>query len=161
MNGGRWKTWSRFVDSIDSLSYAHVQQAEKLLAVKKGRKSVGTTKPEPWLERTTTIFAQIDVKPPSLMTSQMPTPARSLRSTASSTTTSPPSTKGRRAPPATKTLLVAPSRIKQTVPLDVQQPESPLTEASDDDSLITTEATKKLPRVILHVRPPTSSSSAL
>ncbi|KAH7097623.1 Arginase/deacetylase [Auriculariales sp. MPI-PUGE-AT-0066] len=126
---------------------------EKVM-VKKGRKSIGTTKPEAWLERTTAIFSLIDVKPPApLPTSQAPTPSRMLRS-AGTTGPTPEHSQSKSAKQLFKTLTVP--HIRQGVSSDTTAPESPLTDPSDGELIATSPTVKKLPRVILHVRPPNS-----
>ncbi|EJD50534.1 Arginase/deacetylase [Auricularia subglabra TFB-10046 SS5] len=130
-------------------------QMEKATAKKARKASQGKT--EPWVERAAAIFGAIDVKPPAppaSAASQVPTPTRVLRERPPrSAAASPPVSKG---------------KAQQKAPVLARPPahddsDSPLTDLSDSEPDQATRAPpaqaveKKLPRVILHVKPPPTS----
>ncbi|KZV90022.1 Arginase/deacetylase [Exidia glandulosa HHB12029] len=134
---------------------------------RKARKT-STGKPEAWVERATAIFSAIDVKPAAPPASAVPTPTRVLRervpkSTGSASGTgSPPSSKGK---PRSTAAAAATTKAVPTMAPPGHESDSPLTDLSDTDGhnelhvpaaveVAPAVVARKLPRVILHVKPP-------
>lgn len=135
-----------FISTPKTIADGGVVQMEKA-SVRKGRKT-SQGRPEPWLERAVSVFNAIDVKPPAPAPapSAVPTPTRVLRERPPrSAAASPPASKGK-----------AKATTTAMAPLG-HESDSPLTDLSASEGeqpAVAAVVAKKLPRVILHVRPP-------